>query len=183
VTVLEPSGALVRRLNASVLNLGQLRSNGSLLRATAYWFHELSVDGGVRRIPVVTNAQSSAPGPMGEWYVFAALDPLDGGLSQSPRQLFRVEADDSVTLVAGDVTKTVDVDGPALTAGIVSALRMTVAADGTVFFLGSGNTLRQVRNGQVTTLMTLSDAPLDLVALADGSLVVSVDAALLRVFP
>lgn len=183
VSVFEPSGALVRRFSPSVLNLGQLKSNGSVIRATAFWFHELSVDGGVRRIPLVDNAQSSAPGPTGEWYVFAGRDPLDGGVSQSPRQLFRVEADDSLTLVAGDVTKSVEVDGPALTAGIVTAHKMTVAADGTVFFLGSDNTLRQLRNGQVTTLMTLSDTPLDLVALPDGSLVVSVDAALLRVFP
>lgn len=183
VTVLEPTGALVRRFRPSVPNLGQLRSNGSVLRASLFWFQELSADGGVRQLPGLVNARASAPGPAGVWYVFAARDPNDGGFTSEPHQLFRVEADESFTPVAGDVTKTTDSDGPALTAGITTMQKLTVAPDGTVSFLGANNQLRQLRNGQVTTLMTLSDTPLDLVALSDGSLVVAVDAAFLHVFP
>ncbi len=183
VTVLEPSGALVRRFRPSVPNLGQLMSNGAVLRASLFWFQELSSDGGVRQLPGVMNARSSAPGPNGVWYVFASREPGDGGFSSGPPQLFRLETDESLTLVAGDVSKTIDSDGPALTAGITSMQQLTVAPDGTVYFLGANNQLRQVRNGQVSTLMTLSDTPLGLVALPDGSLVVSVDAALLHVFP
>lgn len=183
ITVLEPSGALVRRFPHSALNLGQLQSNGSVLRAALFWFQELSADGGVRRIAGLGNAVASAPGPGGVWYVFAARDPNDGGFPSEPRQLFRVEADESFAPVAGDLTKTTDSDGPALTAGITTMQRLTVAPDGTVSFLGAKNQLRQLRNGQVTTLMTLSDTPLDLIALSDGSLVVAVDAALLHVFP
>lgn len=183
VTVLEPSGTLVRRFSSSVPNLGQLQSNGSVLRGAQFWFQELSADGGVRRIPGLMNAQASAPGQAGVWYVFAARDPNDGGFATEPRQLFRVEADESFTPVAGDVTKTTDSDGPALTAGITTMQKLTVAPDGTVSFLGAKNQLRQLRNGQVTTLMTFSDTPLDLVALSDGSLVVAVDAAFLHVFP
>lgn len=183
VTVLEPSGALVRRFSSSVPNLGQLHSNGSVLRASLYFFHELSPDGGVRQLPGLIDAQASAPGPGGVWYVFAARDPNDGGLATEPRRLFRVEPDDSFSVVAGDVTKTSDSDGPALSAGITTMRKLTVAPDGTVFFLGAKNQLRQLRNGQVSTVMTLSDTPLDLVALPDGSLVVAVDAAFLRVFP
>ncbi len=184
VTVLEPSGALVRRFTHSALNLGQVHSNGSVLRAAAGWFHELSTDdGGVRRIPGLTNTFASAPAPGGVWYLFASRDPNDGGFATEPRQLFRVEADDSFMPVAGDVTKATDSDGPALTAGITTLRSLTVSPDGTVSFLGAKNQLRQLRNGQVTTLMTFSDAPEDVLALSDGSLIVAVDAALLRVFP
>ncbi|MBL8924170.1 MAG: hypothetical protein JNJ54_35280 [Myxococcaceae bacterium] len=176
-TVDPHTGAQGSRRGYAVNGLGRFASNGQSLRAAVFFIVELQGDGGTRVIPGVQHAYALASGPSGSWVTFGATD---GGQS---RQLLRIEADDSVTPIAGRPFAGTDDDGPALQAGITEVFDLTVAPDGTVYFLATGNRLKALRNGQVVTLLEFADTPTSLVALADGSLVVAVDAALLRVFP
>lgn len=156
----------------------RLASNGTDLRVANFRISTLDLDGGAaRELPGISHAWTLASGPMNTWYTFGALD---GG---SEQRLLRLGSNDAIEVVAGRPGATVDTDGPALQAGLTSARGLTVGPDGAVYFLGARNALRTLRNGQVTTLLEFSDSPTDLVALPDGTLVVGVDAALLRVFP
>ena len=157
-------------------------SNGVELRDPSLGVSVLSFDGGstpTTNAFVHIRALAAAPG--NTWVV---LGETDRAAISRPR-LFLLDSTGTVTLLAGAFNADAEVDGPALQAQLGGGTEhLAVASDGTIYFSSfRSNRIRQLRAGQVTTLIELADRVTGLTAMPDGSLIVGVDAALLRVVP
>lgn len=155
-------------------------SNGLELRGVSTTVPVLTLDGGATPSALFTIVHDLAPTPSGTWVVAGEHDPAATGALR----LFELDSAGNVSLLAGAPAGDAEVDGPALQAQLGGLDRVAVAPDGTIYFSSARtNRIRRLRAGQVSTLIELTDQVIDLAVLPDGSLLVSVDAALLRVLP
>ena len=164
----------------SARGFGRIASNGVELRVLdGTRLSTVFPDGGASVVTTFARASLFAAGPNGTWVVLGEVDPM-----ASSQRLFLVDASGVASVLAGAPGLDGERDGPAAQAGIGSAGALAVAPDGTVFWSSAtSNRIRQLRNGQVSTVIELSDTVLGLSASTDGTLLVAVDAALLRVVP
>lgn len=164
----------------SAAGLGLITSNGVELRVLdGTRLSTVFPDGGSSVITAFSRTSLFAAGPNGTWVVLGEVNPM-----ASSQRLFLVDASGVVSVLAGAPGLDSERDGPAAQAGVGRPGALAVATDGTVYWSSpTTNRIRQLRNGQVSTLIELSDTVLGLSASSDGTLLVAVDAALLRVVP
>lgn len=175
----QTAGRSGRVVVPSAAGLALVASNGVELRAlNGSTLSTVWPDGGAVVAASFPRARLLAAGPNGTWVVLGAVDPM------TSERLLQVDPAGVVTVLAGAPGVVEERDGPAGQAGLGAVGALAVAADGTVYWSSPAtNRIRQLRNGQVSTVIELSDTVHGLSVSPDGTLLVAVDAALLRVVP
>jgi hypothetical protein len=181
MTLIDPATLTIVERRQLAGSLPGVASNGTELRGIWPGVPVLEFDGGVTpSTTAFTRVSDLVAAPGGNWVVLGETDST----AITRARLFSLDAAGTVTLLAGVPHLDGEVDGPALQAQLGGIEHVAVAADGTIYFSSNlTNRIRQLRAGQVTTVIELADRVTDLTVMPDGSLIVAVDAALLRVVP
>lgn len=166
---------------------GPFRSSGGALwgRASGAGLRRLWLDGGVEPVvaPTLEVVDFDVAGP--NRFVAAVMD--QSGLATFATQLVQVDGAGQVLPLAGrpESEGRDFLGGPVATARLGAIKHVRVAPDGTVYWSQyDENAIDALSSsGQVRRVIELADQPLDFVVASDGTLLVAVDAALLRVRP